>query len=224
MSSSACTPEFAFEKKIDNVRKAAADLAVGYPVAVDNDCAIWRAFNNQYWLAHYFIDAQDRVRHHHFGEGDYDKSQLVIQQLLAEAGKKNVSSGTVSVTATGAEAASNQADVQSLETYLGYLRAQNFLGPGGIVSDTDHVYAAMDPRRNEWGLTGNWNVGPERAPLTKEGGSIYYRSIIAFARATLTSCSVLAPTASRSVSRSPSTGRRQETAMASIRTLMGMER
>jgi thiol-disulfide isomerase/thioredoxin len=168
-------PEFAFEKKLDNVRKATGDLAISYPVAVDNDYAIWRAFNNKYWPAHYFIDAQGRVRHHHFGEGNYDQSERVIQQLLAEAGEKNVAGGTVSVTATGAEAASNQADVQSPETYLGYLRAQNFLSADGIVSDTDHVYAAMDPRRNEWGLTGNWNVGPERAALTKEGGSIYYR-------------------------------------------------
>lgn len=168
-------PEFAFEKKLDNVRKAASDLAINYPIAVDNDYAVWRAFNNQYWPAHYFIDAEGRVRHHHFGEGDYEKSEQVIQQLLAEAGGKNVAGGTVSVNATGAEAASNQTDVQSPETYLGYLRAQNFLGADGIVSDKDHVYAPMDPRRNEWGLTGNWNVGPERAALTKEGGSIYYR-------------------------------------------------
>ncbi len=168
-------PEFAFEKKLDNIRKATGDLAINYPVAVDNDYAIWRAFNNQYWPAHYFIDAEGRVRHHHFGEGNYEQSERVIQQLLAEAGEKNVAGGTVSVTASGAEAASNQSDVQSPETYLGYLRAQNFLGADGIVIDTDHAYMAMDPRRNEWGLTGNWNVGPERAALTKEGGSIYYR-------------------------------------------------
>ena len=168
-------PEFAFEKKIDNVRKAIGDLAIGYPVAVDNDYAIWRAFNNQYWPAHYFIDAEGRVRHHHFGEGDYEQSERVIQQLLAEAGAKNVADGTVSVTASGAEAASNQADVQSPETYIGYLRAQNFLGADGIVNDTAHDYAAENPRRNEWGLTGRWTVGPERAELTKEGGGIYYR-------------------------------------------------
>ena len=168
-------PEFAFEKKIDNVRRATADLSIGYPVAIDNDYAIWRAFNNQYWPAHYFIDAEGRVRHHHFGEGDYQQSERVIQQLLAEAGESNVAGGTVSVTASGAEAASNQADVQSPETYIGYLRAQNFLGADGIVNDAVHVYAAADPRRNEWGLTGSWNVGPERAELTKEGGSIYYR-------------------------------------------------
>lgn len=99
----------------------------------------------------------------------------MIQQLLAEAGEKDVAGGMVSVMANGAEAASIQADMQSPETYIGYLRAQNFLGAEGIVNDIAHVYAAEDPRRNEWGLTGSWTVGPERAELTKEGGSIYYR-------------------------------------------------
>ncbi len=126
-------PEFAFEKTIGNVRRATSDLSIGYPVAIDNDYAIWRAFNNQYWPAHYFIDAEGRVRHHHFGEGDYEQSERVIQQLLAEAGEKNVAGGTVSVKASGAEAASNQANVQSPETYIGYLRARNFLGADGIV-------------------------------------------------------------------------------------------
>ena len=168
-------PEFAFEKKLGNVRKATGDLAIGYPVAVDNDYAIWRAFNNRYWPAHYFIDAEGRVRHHHFGEGDYARSEQVIQQLLAEAGAQAVAEGTVSVDASGAEAASNPADVQSPETYIGYLRAQNFLGADGIVNDATHDYAAAKPRRNEWGLTGTWRVGPERAELANEGGSIYYR-------------------------------------------------
>ncbi len=168
-------PEFAFEKTIGNVRRATSDLSIGYPVAIDNDYAIWRAFNNQYWPAHYFIDAEGRVRHHHFGEGDYEQSERVIQQLLAEAGEKNVAGGTVSVKASGAEAASNQANVQSPETYIGYLRARNFLGADGIVNDAAHDYAAEKPRLNEWGLTGRWIVGPERAGLTQEGGGIYYR-------------------------------------------------
>ena len=166
-------PEFAFEKRIDNVKKATSDLSIGYPVAIDNNYAIWRAFNNQYWPAHYFIDAEGRVRHHHFGEGDYDQSEKVIQQLLAEAGHKNVATGIVDVKATGAEAASVQADVQSPETYVGYIRAQNFLGT--IVPDVAQNYAAETPRRNEWGLTGNWKVGPEQAMLSGNGGSIYYR-------------------------------------------------
>ena len=89
------TPEFAFEKNVGNVRKAVADLEIDYPVAIDNDYAIWRAFDNQYWPAHYFIDAQGRIRHHHFGEGDYDESERVIQQLLAEAGAPTVPSDVV---------------------------------------------------------------------------------------------------------------------------------
>src|SRR5262244_3105065 len=121
------SPEFAFEKNIDNVRMAVADLKLGYPVAIDNDYAIWRAFNNQYWPAHYFIDAQGRIRHHHFGEGDYDESERVIQQLIAEAGKTAVATDLVSVTAAGAEAAADMNDILSPETYVGYARAANFI-------------------------------------------------------------------------------------------------
>jgi cytochrome c biogenesis protein CcdA/thiol-disulfide isomerase/thioredoxin len=168
-------PEFAFEKNVDNVKKAIGDLSITYPVAVDNDYAIWRAFDNQYWPAHYFIDAEGRVRHHHFGEGDYDGSERVIQQLLAEAGKANVSSDIVDVKATGAEAASNQADVQSPETYVGWQRSQNFVDDKGTVNDAAHTYVAATPRLNEWGLTGNWTVGAEQAKLNDKDGSIYYR-------------------------------------------------
>ena len=169
------SPEFAFEKRVENVKNATVDLSVGYPVAIDNDYAIWRRFNNQYWPAHYFIDAEGRVRHHHFGEGEYEQSERVIQQLLAEAGMKGVASDIVAVSAKGAEIPSNEADVQSPETYIGYLRAKNFLGADGIVNDAAHLYMAEKPRRNEWGLTGNWNVGPEGAALTQSEGSIYYR-------------------------------------------------
>jgi cytochrome c biogenesis protein CcdA/thiol-disulfide isomerase/thioredoxin len=168
-------PEFAFEKRIDNVKKAIADLGIVYPVAVDNDYAIWRAFNNQYWPAHYFIDAKGQVRYHHFGEGEYDRSERVIQQLLAEAGKTDVGSDIVAVNASGAQAASDTADVQSPETYVGYERAQNFISAGGIVNDQAHAYVEEKPRRNEWGLTGNWTVGAEHAVLNDSGGGIYYR-------------------------------------------------
>ena len=123
-------PEFAFEKNIDNVKQAVAKLKIDYPVAVDNDYAIWRAFNNEYWPADYFIDAKGQIRHHFFGEGDYAESEKVIQQLLAEAGKGNLPAGVVSVSATGAEAASDAADVQSPETYIGFARSENFASPG----------------------------------------------------------------------------------------------
>ena len=168
-------PEFAFEKNVDNVKKAIGDLGITYPVAIDNDYAIWRAFDNQYWPAHYFIDAEGRIRHHHFGEGEYDQSERVIQELLAEAGKQNVAGGIVDVKATGAEAASNQNDVQSPETYVGWQRSENFVDTKGTVNDAPHVYSAAEPKLNEWGLTGNWTVGAENAGLNDKDGSIYYR-------------------------------------------------
>ena len=169
------TPEFAFEKNIDNVKKAVADLKIGFPVAIDNDYAIWRAFKNHYWPADYFIDAQGRIRDHSFGEGDYEASEHVIQQLLAKAGKTNVSGGLVAVNASGAEAGSDTGDVRSPETYIGYARAENFVSPGGVVKSGPHTYAAGMPKLNEWGLSGDWTVGEERAVLNKGEGSILYR-------------------------------------------------
>ncbi|WP_267548939.1 cytochrome c biogenesis protein DipZ [Rhizobium rhizogenes] len=168
-------PEFAFEKNVDNVKKAIADIGITYPVAIDNNYAIWRAFDNEYWPAHYFIDAKGQVRHHHFGEGDYDQSERVIQQLLAEAGKTNVSSDIVAVKATGAEAAaSSEADVQSPETYVGYLRSQNFVDDAGTVNDAAHDYVAATPKLNEWGLAGNWTVGGQQATSNGADTSLYY--------------------------------------------------
>src|ERR1700742_4970840 len=123
-------PEFAFEKDLGNVQRAVHDLGVTYPVALDNDYAIWRGFGNQYWPAHYFIDAQGRIRGHHFGEGDYAGSEQVIRQLLTEAGAHNLPGGMVKDTGTGAEAAPEMADIQSPETYVGYDRATNFASPG----------------------------------------------------------------------------------------------
>jgi thiol-disulfide isomerase/thioredoxin len=170
------TPEFAFEKDIGNVKKAVADLKIDYPVAIDNDYAIWRAFRNQYWPAHYFIDAEGRIRHHHFGEGDYAGSERIIQQLLAEAGRTDAASaGMVAVNATGAEAAAALDQVKSPETYLGYARAANFISPGGAVEDAPHLYAAAEPHLNQWALAGEWTVSPEDARLDKAGGSIVYR-------------------------------------------------
>src|SRR5271156_2309365 len=168
-------PEFAFEKNVDNVRKAVSDLKIDYPVAIDNDYAIWRAFNNEYWPAHYFIDAKGQIRHHHFGEGNYDESERVIQQLLAEAGHKAVSADLIKVNAGGAEAASDSADVQSPETYIGYMRADNFASPGGAVSDAAHDYSVADLKLNDWGLTGDWTVGGQYATLDKKDGAISFR-------------------------------------------------
>ena len=169
-------PEFAFEKNIGNVKQAVAKLKIDYPVAVDNDYAIWRAFNNEYWPADYFIDANGKIRHHFFGEGDYAESEKVIQQLLAEAGKGNLPVDMVSVSATGAEAASDAADVKSPETYIGFARSENFASPGGAVGDKPHEYATGDLKQlNDWGLSGDWTVGGQSATLNKTDGAISFR-------------------------------------------------
>ena len=134
-------PEFPFERNIDNVRRAVKDMGLTYPIAVDNDFAIWRAFRNQYWPALYFVDAQGRVRHHHFGEGKYEQSERFIQELLAEAGASGVSRDLVSVEGVGVEAAADWGSLRSPETYVGYERTERFASRGGAVLDKSHVYA-----------------------------------------------------------------------------------
>jgi cytochrome c biogenesis protein CcdA/thiol-disulfide isomerase/thioredoxin len=170
------TPEFAFERNVDNVKRAVRDLKIDYPVAIDSNFAIWRAFDNQYWPAHYFIDAEGRIRHHHFGEGDYAESEHVIQQLLAETGKTDIAKGVVNITAAGAEAAADAGNVKSPETYIGFMRAENFSSPGGTVQDVDHVYALpADLHLNQWALNGTWKIEDEKAILGAAGGGIAFR-------------------------------------------------
>jgi cytochrome c biogenesis protein CcdA/thiol-disulfide isomerase/thioredoxin len=168
-------PEFAFERNVDNVKAAISTLKIGYPVAIDNEYKIWRAFENEYWPAHYFIDANGMIRHHHFGEGEYDESERVIQKLLTDAGDRNVPTDIVAVNASGAEVASAKADVESPETYIGYDRIDHFVSPGGVVQDTSHLYQAGSPQMNEWSLAGNWTIANERALLNEKDGSIVYR-------------------------------------------------
>jgi len=166
-------PEFAFEKDIDNVKRAVKDLKVDYPVAIDNDYAIWRAFDNRYWPAHYFIDAQGRIRHHHFGEGEYAESEEIIKQLLAEAGAQHVASGTVQPDAGGIALAPENA-MQSPETYIGYERAENFAATA--VRDREHDYSIPTTlATNQWGLGGTWTVADENAKLARAGGRIAFR-------------------------------------------------
>jgi cytochrome c biogenesis protein CcdA/thiol-disulfide isomerase/thioredoxin len=169
-------PEFAFERNIDNVRTAVKRLGIDYPVAIDNSYAIWRGFNNEYWPAHYFIDAEGRIRHHHFGEGDYAESEHVIQELLREAAHQTVASGTVSVSGIGVEEAADMKDVESPETYIGSDRAENFASPGGVVEDQAHHYTAPATLAlNRWALTGDWRVGGQDAVLAQPSGGIIYR-------------------------------------------------
>jgi thiol-disulfide isomerase/thioredoxin len=170
------SPEFAFEREVDNVRGAAKDLRVDYPIAIDSGFEIWRAFDNHYWPALYFIDAQEHIRHHQFGEGDYEQSELILQQLLAEAGSGGIGHEVVSVDARGLEAAADWRSLKSPENYLGYDRAENFASPGGAASDKPRVYAA--PARltlNHWALSGDWTVGQQAAVLNQANGRIVYR-------------------------------------------------
>ena len=169
-------PEFAFEKNIEDVRQAARDLRVGHPIAVDNDHAIWRAFENRYWPALYFVDAQGRLRHHHFGEGEYERSERMIQKLLAETGIAGVPRDLVSVDGRGIEAAADWASLKSPENYLGYERTEKFASPGGARAGTRRIYALPGQLKlNHWALAGDWTVAPHAALLNEAAGRIAYR-------------------------------------------------
>ena len=170
------TPEFEFESDIDNVRRAAADMRVDYPIAIDNDYAIWSAFNNHYWPALYFVDAQGHIRHHQFGEGDYEQSEMIIQQLLTEAGIGGIGHELASVDARGVEAAADWGSLGSPENYVGYERTENFASPGGAVLDQPRVYAAPARLRlDDWALSGDWTVAEHATALNQANGSIAYR-------------------------------------------------
>jgi len=169
-------PEFAFEHDVDNIRRAAAEFKIDYPIAVDNEYTIWRAFKNEYWPAHYFVDAKGRVRHHHFGEGEYAQSERIIQQLLAEAGSADVAGDVVQPEVSGAALAAAPMPSLSPETYVGYARAERFASNGGAVHDRKHDYAApAQLDANAWGLAGAWTIGQEKARLDAPGGRIVYR-------------------------------------------------
>jgi len=129
------TPEFPFERNLDNVRRALQQLRVDYPIVIDNEYAIWRAFKNQYWPALYFVDARGQVRQHHFGEGEYERSEKTIQQLLTEAGAGGIAGGSVAAEAMGVEIAADWTNLKSAENYLGHARTQGFVSPGGAEPD-----------------------------------------------------------------------------------------
>ncbi|WP_422505290.1 cytochrome c biogenesis protein DipZ [Stenotrophomonas sp. GZD-301] len=174
-------PEFAFERNLGNVQRAVKDLQVTYPVAIDNDFAIWRGFNNRYWPAHYFIDAQGRIRAHHFGEGNYAQSEQIIRQLLREAGNTlpGEPAPAMAMAAAAREGVERQADMRNLkspETYLGHARAENFASPGGQQPDRQADYQVPATLAlNQWALGGRWTVGDEDAQLAQAGGRIAFR-------------------------------------------------
>ncbi len=170
------TPEFSFEHNPGNVRRAVQDMRISYPVATDNDYAVWGAFGNHYWPALYVADAQGNIRHHHYGEGEYARSEMVIQQLLAEAGSAGAGTGMVSVDPSGLEVPAEWASLRSPENYTGYERTEGFASPGGVVPGAPHAYTV--PARlglNQWALSGDWSMGEEATTLDAAGGQIACR-------------------------------------------------
>ena len=170
------SPEFPFEHDVEKVRPALEAMGVEYPIAMDNDFAVWRAFENQAWPALYFIDAQGRIRHHHFGEEDYERSERVIQQLLAQAGQDVRDKDLVSVEPGGVEVPADWNALGSPETYVGYARATGLASPGGVEPDRSRLY--VEPPRlelNQWALSGDWTVGNQITTLNEPGGRITLR-------------------------------------------------
>jgi thiol-disulfide isomerase/thioredoxin len=170
------TPEFSFEHNAGHVQQAVQDMRIDYPVATDNDYAVWQAFGNHYWPALYFADAQGRIRHHHFGEGGYARSEMVIQQLLAEAGSTGAGTDLVQVDANGLEAPADWASLRSPENYTGFERTGGFASPSGPVPGQAHGYTI--PARlelNQWALSGDWTMAEEATTLNTANGHIAYR-------------------------------------------------
>ena len=170
------SPEFSFEKDLAKVREATAQLDVRFPVAVDSGHAIWRAFGNAYWPALYLVDARGTIRHRQFGEGEYEKAEKVIQQLLTESGAQGVPSDIVRVQGAGSQAQADWANLRSPENYVGFERTENFASPGGMSAGRPRPYSVPDRLRlNSWALAGEWTAGSEAATLQRADGRIVYR-------------------------------------------------
>lgn len=170
------TPEFEFEKDLANVRRAANDLRIEYPIAIDSDYAVWHDFSNHYWPAMYLADAEGTLRHHHFGEGGYEQSEHVIQQLLASAGSHGVGNGLISIDGVGAEAAADWEDLRSSETYIGLERSERFGSPSGPLLGQPRVYALPEHLKlNYWALSGDWTMDRQGATTNDAEGVMAYR-------------------------------------------------
>jgi len=169
------TPEFPFEREVDNVREAAAAMRVDYPLALDSDYGVWTAFANRYWPAVYLADAEGRIRYHHFGEGEYDEGEWMIQHLLREAAGGSIDNELVSVTPDGFEAQADWTNLRSPETYLGYAQAQSLDSAGGVAYDEPHSYVAPESLQlNTWALAGNWTIEERASVLNEAGGRIAF--------------------------------------------------
>ncbi|TML67425.1 MAG: thioredoxin family protein [Actinobacteria bacterium] len=170
------TPEFPFEQDVDNVRQAAERMIVSYPIALDSDYAVWRAFSNRYWPAVYIADAQGRIRHHQFGEGGYDDCERAIQQLLREAGVDGIADDLVALTPDGFEAQADWTNLRSPETYLGYAQGRNFASHGGAVIGVPSTYVVPDMLMlNQWALSGDWTIESGASVSNGADGRIAFR-------------------------------------------------
>jgi len=170
------TPEFVFERDVDNIRPALKRFRVEYPVAVDSNYGIWDAFGNHYWPAVYVADAKGNIRYHHFGEGEYERTEEVIQQLLREAGYPGKGNDAVKIDPRGSEVAADWENLRSGENYLGSDKAEGFASPGGPFVGKSRTYAAPGTLRlNQWALSGDWTVSPGAAALDKANGRVVYR-------------------------------------------------
>jgi thiol-disulfide isomerase/thioredoxin len=170
------TPEFGFERNIDNVVALSHTFGVEYPIAVDSDYGVWRAFNNHFWPAVYIADGEGRIRHHHFGEGEYAQTEMIIQQLLLDAGANDIDQDLVEVEPRGLEVAADWRTLQSPETYAGYGQATGFASEDGAAFDKPHVYAAASRLPlNSWDLLGKWTVTRHAAVLDEPGGRIAFQ-------------------------------------------------
>ncbi|WP_296599644.1 redoxin domain-containing protein [Phenylobacterium sp.] len=170
------TPEFSFEHELPRVRTAVEQLGVRYPVVTDNSFRIWNSFRNNAWPGFYILDAEGRLRHQRLGEGDYDTSERVIQQLIAAAGRSRVDDPILPIAGGGVQAAPDWEDLGSPETYVGHAKAERFAGPGSLRADVARAYEA--PARlplNEWSLAGRWVVRPEYAEVAEPSGAIAFR-------------------------------------------------
>jgi thiol-disulfide isomerase/thioredoxin len=170
------SPEFSFEHDVDSVRRAVLARSLGYPIAIDNDFAVWRSFDNHYWPAAYLVDPAGRVRHSSFGESGYDETEAVLRLLLTEAGADEPEARTAAVSADGDEAPADWDTLRSAETYLGYGRGSGFASPGGFAADTPQAYSAPPGlRRGEWALSGTWTSGQEAAVSQAPGARLSCR-------------------------------------------------
>jgi thiol-disulfide isomerase/thioredoxin len=172
------TPEFGFEANVENVKAAARQMRVDYPIALDSNYAIWGAFANHFWPALYIADAQGHIRYHHFGEGEYAMSEMVVQQLLGEAGKEGFDPALVSVDPQGTEVEADWSNLRTPETYLSYGRAYGFASAERERFEEPHDYPEPSPSRlslNQWAPSGLWTLADYAAVLNEAPGRIAIR-------------------------------------------------